>query len=389
MLIDRPIAIDRVQSAYRVHPAVALLGPRQCGKTTLAHIISDKEPEVSFFDLEKAVDQRRLETPEQTLSRLTGLVVIDEVQRLPQLFEVLRVLLDRPDSETRFLLLGSASPSLIKRTSETLAGRIGLVDLAGFDMNEIPSLQWQTLWQRGGFPRSFLAPDDSASALWRENFIRTFLERDIPQLGITIPAESLRRFWRMIAHYNGQIWNAAEFARSMGTSERTARNYLDILQGAYMLRVLTPWHENLKKRQVKSPKTYVRDTGLLHALLELKSFDALSGHPKIGASFEGFVIEQILSCLDTRSASFWATHGGSELDLLVSIAGKRYGFECKYNDAPGVTRSMRTAIQDLQLEHLWVVYPGNEDYELDESVSVLPIWMIPQRVQLLFAGIRT
>ena len=389
MLIDRPIAIDRVQSAYRVHPAVALLGPRQCGKTTLAHIISDKEPEVSFFDLEKAVDQRRLETPEQTLSRLRGLVVIDEVQRQPQLFEVLRVLLDRPDSETRFLLLGSASPSLIKRTSETLAGRIGLVDLAGFDMNEIPPVQWQTLWQRGGFPRSFLAPDDSASALWRENFIRTFLERDIPQLGITIPAESLRRFWRMIAHYHGQIWNAAEFARSMGTSERTARNYLDILQGAYMLRVLTPWHENLKKRQVKSPKTYVRDTGLLHALLELESFDALSGHPKIGASFEGFVIEQILSCLDTRSASFWATHGGSELDLLVSIAGKRYGFECKYNDAPGVTRSMRTAIQDLQLEHLWVVYPGNEDYELDESISALPVWMIPQRVQLLFAGIRT
>ena len=385
MLIDRPIAIDRVQSAYRVHPAVALLGPRQCGKTTLAHIISEKEPEVSFFDLEKAVDLRRLETPEQTLSRLTGLVVIDEVQRLPQLFEVLRVLLDRRDSETRFLLLGSASPSLIKRTSETLAGRIGLVDLAGFDMNEIPSLQWQTLWQRGGFPRSFLAPDDSASALWRENFIRTFLERDIPQLGITIPAESLRRFWRMIAHYHGQIWNAAEFARSMGTSERTARNYLDILQGAYMLRVLTPWHENLKKRQVKSPKTYVRDTGLLHALLELESFDALSGHPKIGASFEGFAIEQILSCLDTRSASFWATHGGSELDLLVSIGGKRYGFECKYNDAPGVTRSMRTAIQDLQLEHLWVVYPGNEDYELDESISALPVWMIPQRVQLLLA----
>ena len=385
MLIDRPIAAARIQVAYRVHQAVALLGPRQCGKTTLAHIISDKEPEVSFFDLEKAVDQRRLETPEQTLSRLTGLVVIDEVQRQPQLFEVLRVLLDRPDSETRFLLLGSASPSLIKRTSETLAGRIGLVDLAGFDMNEISPVQWQTLWQRGGFPRSFLAPDDSASALWRENFIRTFLERDIPQLGITIPAASLRRFWRMIAHYHGQIWNSAEFARSMGTSERTVRNYLDILQGAYMLRVLTPWHEDLKKRQVKSPKTYVRDTGLLHALLELESFDALSGHPKIGASFEGFAIEQILSCLDTRSASFWATHGGSELDLLVSIGGKHYGFECKYNDAPGVTRSMRTAIQDLQLEHLWVVYPGNENYELDESTSALPVWMIPQHVQLLLA----
>lgn len=385
MLIERPIAVARVQAAFRVHPAVALLGPRQCGKTTLAHIISEEEPDVTFFDLEKAVDRRRLETPEQTLSRLTGLVVIDEVQRQPQLFEVLRVLLDRQDSGTRFLLLGSASPSLIKRTSETLAGRVGLVDLAGFDMNEIPPIQWQILWQRGGFPRSFLAPDDSASALWRENFIRMFLEQDIPQLGITIPAESLRRFWSMIAHYHGQLWNAAEFARAMGTSEGTARNYLDILQGAYMLRALTPWYENIKKRQVKSPKIYVRDCGLLHALLELETFDTLSGHPKIGASFEGFVIEQILSILNTRNASFWATHGGGELDLLVSIAGKRYGFECKYSDAPGATRSMRTAIRDLQLEHLWVVYPGNEDYELDESISVLPVRVLPQRIQSLLA----
>ena len=385
MLIDRPIAVNRVMAAYRVHPAIALLGPRQCGKTTLARIIAGNEPEVSYFDLEKAVDQRRLENPEQTLSPLKGLVVLDEVQRQPQLFETLRVLLDRPDSETRFLLLGSASPALIRRTSETLAGRIGLVDLSGFDMTEIPSGQWQTLWQRGGFPRSFLAPDDAASALWRENFVRTFLERDIPQLGITIPAESLRRFWTMIAHYHGQVWNASEFARAMGTSERTARNYLDILQGAYMVRVLTPWHENIKKRQVKSPKTYVRDCGVLHALLETGSFSALSGHPKIGASFEGFVIEQILSILDTRNASFWATHAGPELDLLVSIAGKRYGIECKYTEAPGVTRSMRIAIRDLQLEHLWVVYPGNEEYELDEAISVLPVWMIPQRVQSLLA----
>ena len=378
MLIDRPTAVARVQAAFRAHPAVALLGPRQCGKTTLARIISEKEPEVRFFDLEKAVDRRRLENPEQTLSSLTGLVVFDEVQRQPHLFEVLRVLLDRPDSDTRFLLLGSASPALSRRTSETLAGRVGLVDLSGFDINEIPSAQWQTLWQRGGFPRSFLAPDDAASALWRENFIRTFLERDIPQLGITIPTETLRRFWLMIAHYHGQIWNAAEFARAMGTSQHTARNYLDILQGAYMVRVLTPWHENLKKRQVKSPKIYVRDCGLLHALLELGSFDALSGHPKIGASFEGFVIEQILTILDTRNASFWATHAGSELDLLVSIAGRRYGVECKYTEAPGITRSMRTAIRDLQLEHLWVVYPGDEDYELDKAISVLSVRSLPQ-----------
>lgn len=385
MLTERPKAIHRIKAAFRVHPAVALVGPRQCGKTTLANMITAKESDFSFFDLEKVVDRRKLESPEQTLSARTGLVVIDEIQRQPQLFETLRVLLDRPASTTRFLLLSSASPALIKEASETLAGRVGLVDLAGFDLNEITDDPWRTLWQRGGFPRSYLAPDDPASALWRENFIRTFLERDIPQLGIIIPSESLRRFWTMIAHYHGQVWNAAEFARALGTSEGTARNYLNILQGAYMIRVLTPWHENLKKRQVKSPKIYIRDSGLLHGLLELNSFDALSGHPKLGASFEGFAIEQLLSSLDTRSASFWATHGGAELDLLVTIAGKRYGFECKYSDAPGTTRAMRVAINDLQLSHLWVIYPGNEAYELDDNISVLPVSNTPQLInQLVF-----
>ena len=383
MLVARPMAMARMQAAYRVHPAVALVGPRQCGKTTLARMFADTEPGVTYFDLERVVDRRRLEAPEQTLSPLQGLVVIDEVQRQPQLFEMLRVLLDRPGSDTRFLLLGSASPALIKKTSETLAGRVGIVELAGFDTNEIPRTQWRTLWQRGGFPRSFLAPDEPASALWRENFIRTFLEQDIPQLGINIPAESLRRFWTMIAHYHGQTWNATEFARALGTSEGTARNYLDILQGAYLLRVLTPWHENIKKRQVKSPKTYVRDSGLLHALLELNTFEALSGHPKIGASFEGFVIEQLLAGLDTRTAGFWATHGGAELDLLVNVAGKRHGFECKYSDAPGATRAMHIALRDLQLEHLWVVYPGTEAYALTESISVLPMRQIPEQVQRL------
>jgi uncharacterized protein len=386
MFTERPQAVDRINAAFRVHPAVALVGPRQCGKTTLAHMITDKEPDFAFFDLEKAVDRRKLESPEQTLSGLTGLVVIDEIQRQPRLFETLRVLLDRPAANTRFLLLGSASPMLVKDASETLAGRVGLVDLAGFDLNEIANGDWRELWQRGGFPRSYLAPDDPASALWRENFIRTFLERDIPQLGITIPSESLRRFWTMIAHYHGQIWNAAEFARALGASEGTARNYLDILQGAYMIRVLTPWHEDLKKRQVKSPKIYIRDSGLLHALLELNSFDALSGHPKLGASFEGFAIEQLLSSLDTRSASFWATHGGAELDLLVTIAGERYGFECKYGDAPGTTRAMRVAIDDLRLSHLWVSYPGNEAYELDREISVLPVSQTPQLIDQLRCG---
>ncbi len=380
MLIQRPRPIDRIMAAFRVHPAVTLLGPRQCGKTTLAHMITDRDPDYTFFDLEKAVDRRRLEAPEQALSPLTGLVVIDEIQRQPQLFETLRVLLDRPASTTRFLLLGSAAPALIKNVSETLAGRVGLVDLTGFDLTEVSVDQWQTLWQRGGFPRSYLAMDDAASALWRENFIRTFLERDIPQLGITVSSESLRRFWTMVAHYHGQVWNAAEFARALGANEGTARNYLDILQGAYMIRVLTPWHENLKKRQVKSPKIYIRDSGLLHALLELSSMVAVSGHPKLGASFEGFAIEQILSYLDTRSASFWATHGGTELDLLVTLAGKRYGFECKYSDAPGTTRAMRVAISDLQLSHLWIVYPGSEAYELDNQISVLPIRKIPAQL---------
>ena len=383
MLLERPKAIAGIKSAFRIHQAVALTGPRQCGKTTLARMFAANEPVFSFFDLERAVDRRKLVSAEQTLSQRTGLVVIDEIQRQPQLFESLRVLLDKPACPARFLLLGSAAPTLIRGVSETLAGRVGLVDLSGFDLNEVPGDHWRTLWQRGGFPRSYLAPDDAASALWRENFIRTFLERDIPQLGITIPAESLRRFWTMIAHYHGQVWNATEFARAMGTSEVTARRYLDILNGACVLRVLAPWHENLKKRQVKSPKIYIRDSGLLHALLELDSFDALSGHPKLGASFEGFAIEQLLSSLDTRSASFWATHGGAELDLMVTIAGKRYGFECKYSDAPGTTRAMRIAIEDLQLAHLWILYPGDEAYELDETISVLPVTQIPALIRRL------
>lgn len=387
-MIERPTAIGRIQAAFEAHPAAALVGPRQCGKTTLAHMLASREPEVTMFDLERAIDRRRLEAPEQALSSIRGLVVMDEVQRAPWLFETLRRLLDRPAADTRFLLLGSASPGLIKDTSETLAGRVGIVDLGGFDMSETPEQDWRTLWERGGFPRSYLARNASASALWRENFVRTFLERDIPQLGIRIPAESLRRFWTMVAHYHGQVWNASEFARAMGTSEGTARKYLDILQGAYMVRVLTPWHENIKKRQVKAPKIYVRDSGLLHALLEVRSFAAVTGHPKIGASFEGFVVEQLLSSLDTRSASFWATHGGAELDLLVHCAGERYGFECKYSDAPKATRAMHSAIESLHLKRLWVIYPGDEAFDLTERISVLPVRHLPQHVLRLKNGQR-
>ncbi len=394
MLVQRPLVRRRVADAYRVHPAVALLGPRQCGKSTLARMIADDEPETTFFDLERAVDQRRLAAPEQALAPLRGLVVIDEIQRRPALFEALRVLLDRPDSQARFLLLGSASPALVKGASESLAGRVGLVDLSGFDLQEAPASPdaaddgpaWRRLWQRGGFPRSYLAVDDAASELWRENFVGTFLERDVPQLGLAIPAEALRRFWTMVAHYHGRVWNASEFAAAIGAGRATARRYLDILSGAYMVRVLPPWHENIKKRQVKSPKIYVRDAGVLHALLELGGLHAVLGHPKAGASFEGFAIEQLCSVLGIRNAYFWATHGGAELDLLFTVDGKRHGFEFKLADAPGATRSMHVAVTELALEHLWVVYPGEEAYPLGQRISALPVARVRKLAKRLKAA---
>lgn len=377
MLIERTAAADRVRDAFAVHPTVALSGPRQCGKTTLARLIAAREPAHTYFDLEAAVDRRRLDAPEQTLGSLGGLVIIDEIQRSPALFETLRVLVDRPGRDTRFLLLGSAAPTLVRGVSESLAGRVGLVDLAGFDLRETGGAAWRTLWLRGGFPRAYLAPDLPGSALWRESFVRTFLERDLPQLGVAIPEPTLRRFWTMAAHYHGQIWNAAEFARALGTNQGTARRYLDVLAGAFVVRALPPWFENLKKRQVKAPKIYVRDTGLLHTLLGLAQDDELAGHPKVGASFEGFVIEQLLAAFETSNAYFWATHAGAEIDLLIIRGGRRYGFECKLADAPGTTKSMRVAAADLGLDHLWIVYPGDEAYPLDDRISVLPVRDVP------------
>ncbi len=359
-----------------IHPVAALLGPRQCGKTTVARMIAEQRPS-TYFDLENPVDVRRLSAPMTVLETMSGLVIIDEVQRQPDLLELLRVLVDRPENAARFLLLGSASPQLVRGASKLLAGRIGFTDLSGFNLTEVDTSRPDRLWLRGGFPRSFLADDDSLSMAWRESFIRTFLERDIPQLGITVPAETLRRFWTMIAHYHGQVWNSAEFARSLSSSEATARRYLDILSGAYMVRVLPPWFENISKRQVKSPKLYIRDSGILHSLLQLSTLPELQSHPKLGASWEGFVVEQIIGLLATRDAYFWATHGGAELDLLVRARGKHYGFEIKYADAPGVSRSMRIAVEDLALEHLWVVYPGRHEYALDERISALPVDSIP------------
>ena len=371
-MIPRPEPIRQIEASFKIHPVTALLGPRQCGKTTLARIIAEQEPS-TVFDLENPVDLQRLSAPMQALKDLSGLVIIDEVQRKPELFELLRVLVDRPGQSTRFLLLGSASPHLVKGVSESLAGRIGFVDLSGFQLWEVGMQHRDRLWIRGGLPKAFLADSESDSTQWRESFIRTFLERDIPQLGITIAAETLRRFWTMVAHYHGQIWNAAEFARAMGTAENTARKYLDILSGAYMVRVLPPWFENLKKRQVKAPKIYIRDSGLFHSLLQVSTLADLRGHPKIGASWEGFAMEHLIHVFRARDAYFWATHSGAELDLMVMIAGKRHGFEFKYTDAPRRKRSMHIAIDDLGLEHLWVLYPGDQKYALDSKITAISL----------------
>ncbi len=371
-MIDRPEPLESIRQVFQVHPIAALLGPRQCGKTTLARFLAEQEP-CTFFDLENPVDLQRLSAPMTALQNLENLVVIDEIQRLPKLFELLRVLVDRPGNAARFLVLGSASPTLVKGVSESLAGRVGFVDLSGFSLREVGEERQQALWNRGGFPRSYLAADDKAAYAWRQSFIRTFLERDIPQLGITTPAETLRRFWTMIAHFHGQVWNAAQLARSLGSSEKTARRYLDILAGSFMVRILPPWFENLGKRQVKAPKIYLRDSGLLHALLQLEALQDVQGHPKLGASWEGFAVEHIITGLNTRDAYFWATHSGAELDLLVMKSGQRLGFELKYSDAPTLGRSMHIALENLRLDRLWIVYPGDQAYDLHSRISVVPL----------------
>jgi predicted AAA+ superfamily ATPase len=349
------------------------LGARQTGKTTLAKVISKEQDQVQFFDLERAAGREALSTPELTLEECRGLVVIDEVQRMPTLFEVLRPLSDRPGDIARFLLLGSASPNLVRGVSETLAGRALFVRVTGFAIDETGPEQQNHLWLRGGFPRAYLAPTDDAAWRWMEGFATTFLERDIPQLGFRVPAEAVRRFWTMTAHYHGQILNAAELARSMDVSPNTVRHYMDILSGAYVLRVLAPWYENLKKRQVKSPKIYVRDSGLLHFLLGVGSMSSLRSNPRYGASWEGFAIEQTLAIFGERDAYFWGTQRGAELDLLLLRQGRRYGFEFKCKDAPSMTRSSRIALDDLQLEKLYFVYPGKERYAMHPRVEALPL----------------
>ena len=371
-MIERPDLIRSVKKALRDAPAAVVLGPRQCGKTTLARVIASQR-RCEYFDLEDPADLGRLSSPMFALGDLRGLVIIDEVQRKPELFEILRVLVDRPRSKAKFLLLGSASFHLVRGVSESLAGRAAFVEMGGFELREIGRENHRRLWLRGGFPRSYLARSGRTSHQWRNDFIRTFLERDIPQLGIAIPAQTLRRFWTMVAHYHGQIWNAAEFARSLGSSEKTTRRYFDLLAGAYMVRQLQPWYENLRKRQVKAPKMYIRDSGILHSLLSLETRRSVLGHPKLGASWEGFGIEQVLAVTKTRDAYYWATHSGAEIDLLVFRDGKRLGFEFKCTDAPRMTRSIHAAMEDLKLNKVFLIYPGEKSYRIQENVDVLSI----------------
>jgi predicted AAA+ superfamily ATPase len=371
-MINRPSYLEQLAKAVQRSPVTALLGPRQCGKTTLASMFGESNA-ITFYDLESQPDLIRLQNPELALGSLQGIVVLDEIQEAPALFKVLRVLVDRPANRASFLILGSASPDIIKNASETLAGRVEFIELAGFDLPEIGADLSETLWLRGGLPRSFLAESDQDSMAWREGFIRTFLDRDIPHLGIAIPPAAMRRFWTMLAHYHGQTWNASELGRSMGLSDKTVRSYLDILTGTFMIRQLQPWHENIAKRQVKAPKIYFRDSGLLHGLLNLSDLHSLSGHPRVGASWEGFALEQTLQIIKPPQAFFWATHSGAELDLFFLHQGRRYGMEYKFNEAPKVTKSMRTALDTLNLEHLWLIYPGQHRYPVHEKISAWPL----------------
>lgn len=373
--MPREVLLQNVRMRLSESPAVALLGARQVGKSTLAHEVAESEKlPVTFFDLESpAVREALSALPEKILSEQKGLVVIDEIQRLPQLFETLRPLCDRRKSKTVFLLLGSASWDLIKGVSETLAGRIQFVDVAGFSLKEVGAENAGKLRFRGGFPRAFLAKDDAAWLRWTESFARTFLERDIPGLASKTSPEKMGRFWKMLAHSHGQIRNAAQLADSMDLSVTAINHYMDLLVGSFMVRLLPPWFENLGKRLVKSPKIFLRDSGIFHYLLGLTSESDLLVHPKGGASWEGFALEQILIAHGSRDAYFYGTAAGAELDLLLLRNGRRWGFEFKCTDKPGTTKSMHVALKDLKLEHLFVVYPGSVRFPLDERITALPL----------------
>lgn len=375
-MIKRKQEISTLQKLLKRHPVVGIVGARQVGKTTLARaLVKTIKKSITYFDLENQEDLARLSDPMLGLKELKGLVVIDEIQRHSGLFPVLRVLVDRYRPLSRFLILGSASPDLLQQSSETLAGRIIYHQLNGFTMDEVGPSNHKRLWLRGGFPRSYLARSNAASDEWRRWFIRTFLERDLPQLGINIRATTLNRFWRMLAHYHGQTWNASEFARSFGVADTTVRNYLDLMTSALVIRQLPPWHENISKRQVKAPKVYIADSGLFHSLLNLPNLHDLEGHPKMGASWEGFVIQQIVRQIGARSDEcyFWATHTGAELDLFVIRGRQRLGFEIKRTSAPRITPSMRNALADLKLQHLDVIHAGDVTFQMGARIRAVAL----------------
>lgn len=371
-MIRRPLDTALLRGALRRSRIVALLGPRQSGKTTLARSFVAPDS-LNYFDLEDPASLARLSEPELALRPLKGLVVLDEVQRRPDLFPLLRVLADRKPLRARFLILGSASPDLLQQSSESLAGRMETIVLDGLRLSDVGVSAQGRHWRRGGFPLAYLARSEGDSLAWRQSFLQTFLERDMPQLGVTIPPQALRRFWTMLAHYHAQTWNGAELARALAIGEHTVRRYLDLLTGVFMVRQLPPWFENLAKRQVKAPKVYVRDSGLLHALLGIGTERQLESHPKVGASWEGYALEEVLKALRPDEAYFWATHNGAELDLLLFRRGKRTGVEFKRADAPKLTPSMQIAMNDLRLEELLVVYPGTRRYALAKKIHAVPL----------------
>jgi uncharacterized protein len=372
-LIQRHYDILQIREMLRLFRVAAILGPRQSGKTTLARQLSAAH----YFDLENPADLSRFDNPRLLLEDKKGLIVIDEVQRIPDLFPLLRYLVDY-HPEQSYLILGSASKLLIRQSSESLTGRIGYYHLAGFHPGDLPAEEMQNLWLRGGFPRSCLAEDDLASYRWRESYITTFLERDLPQLGFQVPAATLRRFWTMLGHSHGQVVNYSDIGRSLGFSDHTIRHYLEILEGAFMIRVLQPWFTNTVKRLVKRPKIYFKDSGILHALMTIQTGQQLETHPRLGASWEGFALDSVCRLIEPRvpAVYFWRTHQDAEVDLFWNWGGKNWAVEFKYTDAPKISRSMRIALEDLELEHLWIVYPGKDRFSLDKRITVLPFTKI-------------